>query len=98
LFKTVTVTGAEVPLSLDSLVATAVRVAAPFGTSRVFHLKTYGARITGRPSGEPFNMYTTWVTLPSGSVTMARSSTSPETVAPSAGARMVTVGGEWFTT
>jgi hypothetical protein len=90
---TVTVTGAETGLTLPAASrATAVRVCEPLLAEVVFQDTEYGAAVSSAPRLEPSSLNCT-PTTPTLSEALAVTLVVPETVAPEAGAVILTVGG-----
>jgi hypothetical protein len=90
-FETVTVTGAEVTLLPAASRATALIVCVPSAAVVVFQGIEYGALVSAGPASAPSSRNWTLVT-PTLSEALAVTLIVPETVAPFAGAVMLTEG------
>jgi hypothetical protein len=89
--STVTLTFADVRVLLDASRATAVRTCGPLVVSREFQATEYGAVVSSLPIGCPSTRNCTPATE-SLSLAVASTVTTPDTVAPLAGAVMSTLG------
>src|SRR5437667_405763 len=92
LFATVTVIAADVAVLPAASRATAVSAGLPLVAVVVFHTTEYGAVVTSAPRFTPSSLNCT-PTTPTLSLALAVTVVDPETVAPSTGAVIATLGG-----